>query len=263
MFKVQGKKLTTVHPKVTHHFFGRQGGVSKGIYNSLNAAYGSRDNKEYVNENLKRIAKTLNVPANKLMNLWQVHSKDCVYVSSDMALDEIREIKADGMVTDKAGIALGALSADCTSLLFAGTKADGSPVIGAAHSGWSGSLKGIGEAVVDNMISLGTQMDSIYVAIGPCIQQDSYEVSDSFKDPFLTRDAWAEDSFIPSVNKGHLMFDMPGYIAKRLKLKGIKHIEVTGHDTYAMEEEFFSYRRKTHRDESDYGRQISAIVIEE
>jgi len=171
--------------------------------------------------------------------------------------------QGDGLATDKVGLALGALSADCTPLLFAGVKANGAPVIGAAHSGWGGSLKGIGEAVIDKMISLECLLDSIYVAIGPCIQAQSYEVSDNFKDPFIVRDDWANDYFKPSAKQGYLMFDMPHYIAHRLRLKGVKHIEVTGQDTYTREDEYFSYRRKTHKNEPDYGRQIAAIVIKE
>lgn len=261
MFTVQSKKLTTAHSKVTHYFFGRQGGVSNGIYDSLNVGAGSDDAPENIQANKAIIAKTMNVTPENLITLYQVHSADCLIINAPLDPTQPKP-QADGMVTDKPGIALGALSADCTPLLFTGTKADGAPVIGAAHSGWGGSLKGIGEATIDKMLELETQLDSIYVAIGPCIQQTSYEVSDSFKVPFMERDVWAQDFFIPSPNAGHLMFDMAGYIAKRLALKGIKHIDVTGHDTYAMENEFFSYRRKTHRDEPDYGRQISCIVIE-
>ena len=261
MIIIKDKKIDAVHDTIRHGFFGKTGGVSQGVYESLNAAYGSKDDKKYVNENLKRIAESLGIVPDKLMNVWQVHSKDCVYVNSGMTLDEIREIKADAMVTDKPNVGLGALSADCTPILFSGLKADGAPVIGAAHSGWGGSLKGIGEATVDKMLALGARLDTIQAAIGPCIGPKSYEVSIGFEEPFLDRAPEDEHFFRESQRDGHLMFDMPGYVASRLAQHGVKNVTITGHDTYALEQDFFSYRRTTHNNEPDYCRQISVIAI--
>jgi YfiH family protein len=153
------------------------------------------------------------------------------------------------------------LSADCTPILFVGLKPDGTPVIGAAHSGWGGSLKGVGEATIDKMVELGAELDSIQASIGPCIGPKSYEVSIGFEEPFLERDPADEHFFREAQKVGHLMFDMPGYVASRLARHGVKNVTITGHDTYTMQDEFFSYRRKTHNNEPDYGRQISAIVI--
>ena len=192
---IKDDKLNAVHPSLRHGFFGREGGVSEGVYKSLNAAYGSKDNKAHINENLRRIAEHFSTSPDKLMNLWQVHSRDCVYVTSNMSLEELREIKADAFVTDQLGIALGLLTADCTPILFAGTKIDGSPVIGAAHSGWGGSLKGIGEETIDKMLALGAQLDSIQATIGPCIGPKSYEVSVGFETPFLERNPEDEHFF--------------------------------------------------------------------
>ena len=260
MISIKSKLLETVHPNVRHGFFGRKGGVSEGIYAGLNVGVGSDDNLDHVQQNRNIVARDMGVDEAHLITVWQVHSAVCLVIDAPVMTGKDRP-QADGLVTDKAGLALGALSADCTPLLFVGKKADGAPVIGAAHSGWGGSLKGIGEAVIDKMLSIGTQLDSIHVGIGPCIAKESYEVSTNFKDPFLARDAWAQDYFTPSTNQGHLMFDMAGYIAHRLRLKGVKHIENTGQDTYALEDKYYSYRRKTHKSEPDYGRQISCIKI--
>ncbi len=262
MIIIKDKKLDAVHNSIAHGFFGRQGGVSTGVYGSLNCGPGSNDTPEAVRHNRTLVANSLNVSLDNVTSLWQVHSPDCIIIDEPMAEGDSLP-KADGMVTDKSGLALGILTADCGPLLFAGKKADGAPVIGAAHSGWDGSLKGIAESTIDKMLELGAEMESIRATIGPCIGPKSYEVSIGFEKPFLERNPEDEHFFREARKEGHLMFDMPGYVASRLAAHGVKQVTITGHDTFAMKDEFFSYRRTTHAGEPDYGRQISAIAIKE
>lgn len=243
--------------KAQHGFFTRMGGVSDGIYKSLNCGPGSNDEPERVQENRICVAEELGVEPQNLLSLYQVHGAECLYVTE--AFDE--KPQADALVTDQAGLALGILTADCGPVLFYGQKSDGSPVIGAAHAGWGGALKGVLGATVEVMQKQGAIIESVRAALGPCIGPASYEVSDDFADPFLEQDEANEHFFKSGQREGHLMFDLGGYIAKRLSEAGVRHVSISGMDTYADEKRFFSYRRSTHRHEADYGRQISAIVI--
>lgn len=260
MIIIKDQKLNSTSDQIQHGFFGRQGGVSAGIYDSLNCGVGSNDDPDAVAENRGRVAKALGVEADKLVTVWQVHSPDCLIIDELSALGEKRP-KADALATDRAGLALGVLTADCGCILFVGEKADGSPVIGAAHAGWRGALGGVLEDTVTKMQSLGAVLETIRAAVGPCIGPKSYEVSIGFQEPFLEHNPHAEHFFREAQKAGHLMFDLPGYIASRLGQAGLRQVTITGHDTFAQEEEFFSYRRTTYKSEPDYGRQISAIVI--
>jgi YfiH family protein len=261
MIIIDDKKLDAVHESIQHGFFGKTGGVSSGIYESLNCGIGSHDTPEDIAQNKAIVAQHFGLEFGNLHNVHQVHSADCVVVTADATPEDTKQHQADAMVTDQKDIILGVLTADCTPILLAGLKADGAPVIGAAHSGWGGSLKGIGEATVDKMLGLGADINSIQATIGPCIGPKSYEVSIGFEEPFLAREPADEHFFREAQKAGHLMFDMPGYVAARLARYGVKNVTITGHDTYALKEGFFSYRRKTHNNEPDYGRQISTIVI--
>jgi hypothetical protein len=254
------KKLDCGSGKIRHGFFGRLGGVSEGIYSSLNCGPGSGDDTNKVQENRRLVAGYFGQDVENLVTVWQVHSPDCLIVDGPVGEGEERP-KADAMATDKAGLVLGVLTADCGPVLLAGEKSDGSPVIGAAHAGWGGALKGVTDDTVAKMIELGAKIDSIRAAVGPCIGPKSYEVSVGFEKPFLDRDQADEHFFREARKEGHLMFDLPGYIANRLAQVGIGQVTITGQDTCALEEEYFSYRRKCHNDEPDYGRQISAICI--
>lgn len=261
MIIIQDEKLNgSSAGKIQHGFFGRQGGVSKGIYSNLNCGVGSNDDPKSVQENRARVAGKLSVELKNLITLWQVHSSDCLIIDKPVGQGDERP-KADALVTDKAGLALGVLTADCGPILFAGEKPDGSPVIGAAHAGWGGALKGVLESTVERMQELGAELDTIRATVGPCIGPKSYEVSVGFETPFLERNPEDEHFFREAQKSGHLMFDLPGYIASRLAQAGLKQVTITGDDTFAEPELFFSYRRSTHRKEADYGRQISAIVI--
>lgn len=244
---------------VFHGFFGRQGGVSKDVYNGLNCGRGSDDAPENVKANLAAIAAKIGVKPDHILTLHQVHGKECA-VARDIWDIENRP-QADASVTDRAGIALGILTADCAPVLFQGKKVDGSPVIGAAHAGWKGAIGGTLDSTVEAMIALGALKESIKACIGPCIAQVSYEVTEDFFAPFEAEDPDNERFFMAAQRAGHLMFDLAGYCANRLAKAGLKNVYIKDLDTYFNEEDFFSYRRATHRAEKDYGRQISLIFI--
>lgn len=244
---------------VAHGFFTRTGGVSAGLYYSLNGGPGSDDTPALVHENRRRVAAHLGTQADHLITLWQEHGDECLPVSGPVAEGAARP-KGDALVTDRPGVALGVLSADCAPILFYGEKSDGAPVIGAAHAGWGGALKGVQIAAARRMLELGARLESLCAVIGPCIGQASYEVSEAFADPFLEQDE-ANERFFMAGKPGHLQFDLAGYNAARLALAGVGEVVITGEDTYSDEARFFSYRRAIHRGEPDYGRQISAIVI--
>jgi hypothetical protein len=238
-------------------FFGRGGGVSTGIYESLNCGPGTDDDPGNVAENRRRVAEAAGVKPENLLSLYQVHGNKCLVIDEPFSLDN--RPQADAMVTDKKGIALSILTADCTPVLLQG-KSPGGPVIGAAHAGWGGALKGVLEATVGEMEKLGAGRKSITASIGPCIDAGSYEVQDEFAEPFIAQDESNRDFFIPG-RKGHLQFDLSACCIKRLADAGVGKIFLTGIDTYKNEREYFSYRRSVHNNDPDYGRQISVIAI--
>ncbi len=240
---------------VTHGFFDRTGGVSGGIYASLNTGLGSNDKREDVLENRRRVAGTMAVAPEALLTLYQVHSPDVIHVR---APGDSQGVKADAMVTTTPGLALGVLSADCAPVLFADADAG---VIGAAHSGWGGAIRGVLEATVEAMVGLGARREAIRAVIGPCIAQASYEVGPEFLERFVTADAANARHFVPSSRQGHHMFDLPGYALMRLRAAGLAEPVWLGLDTCADDARFFSYRRSVLRAEGDYGRQISAIAL--
>jgi YfiH family protein len=242
--------------RVRHGFFTRAGGVSDGIYRGLNVGLGSEDRRHSVLENRRRVASWLGVPADRLCTLHQVHSPRVEIVTAPPG--EARP-QADAMVTDRPGLALGVLAADCGPVLFADGEAG---IVGAAHAGWQGALDGVLEATVDAMESLGARRARIVAVLGPSISQASYEVGPEFVERFAASGADAVRWFAPSARPGHAMFDLNGYTVDRLARAGVL-ASALGRCTYAEEDLFFSYRRKTHRGEPDYGRQVSAIVLED
>ncbi|URW75337.1 peptidoglycan editing factor PgeF [Sphingomonas donggukensis] len=239
---------------IPHGFLGRTGGVSTGAYASLNTGIGSHDDPALVAENRRRAVEAV-VPGARLVGLYQVHGADCVTVLEPFA-DGIRP-QADALVTDRPGLALGILTADCAPVLFADPAAG---VIGAAHAGWKGALAGVTDTTLLAMEALGARRDRIVAAIGPCIAQGSYEVDAAFRARFIADQAEA-DRFFADGAAGHAHFDLPGYVAHRLARGGVRTVAITGADTYADEARFFSYRRATHRGEGDAGRQISIIGL--
>ncbi|MEM7226715.1 MAG: peptidoglycan editing factor PgeF [Pseudomonadota bacterium] len=244
-------------PRVRHGFFTRQGGVSGGLYSSLNCGFGSGDRAEHVEENRARAMAQLAAAPNSLVTVYQIHSDQVAVVESPWARDQAP--KADGLATKRPGVTLGILTADCVPVLFAEPEAG---VIGGAHAGWRGALDGILEAVVTAMERLGANRQSISAGIGPCIAKASYEVGPEFPDPFLAQSAENSDFFATAERSGHFMFDLEGYVARRLSAAGIGSVEAAACDTCADEARFFSYRRACKTGETDYGRGLSAITLE-
>jgi YfiH family protein len=239
-----------------HAFFTREGGVSQGIYASLNAGIGSQDDPAHVAENRRRMAEAMGVAPANFLSLYQVHSPDAVI--ADGPWDAASRPRADAIVTRTPGLAIGVTAADCGPVLFADPRAR---VIGAAHAGWKGALTGVLEKTVDAMETLGSRRSDISVAIGPLIRQRSYEVGAEFVARFMETDRAYTAFFIPSERDGHAMFDLGGFIRMRLEHAGVETIDDTGIDTYS-DERFFSYRRSVHRKEPDFGRHVHAIVLE-
>jgi polyphenol oxidase len=239
-----------------HAFFTRQGGVSEGAYRSLNCGFGSGDAAESVAQNREIAMRHLRLSADRLVTCHQIHSVVAIAVEKPW-LPEAAP-RADGMATQVAGIALGILTADCAPILFHDPTAG---VIGAAHGGWRGALGGIAEATLAQMEAIGAERSRIRAAIGPCIGQGSYEVGPEFPQPFVAEDPASVSFFTPAPRAGHFMFDLPGYIERRLVRAGVAMVERAIHDTAAEEESFFSYRRSCLRGESVYGRGLSAIAL--
>ena len=243
--------------RVRHAFFSRQGGVSKGIFASLNCGFGSGDNPDHIAANRANAMSRLDLSGAELLTLYQIHSATTVVVDAAWKPGEAPE--ADAAVTKVSGLALGILTADCAPVLMADAAAG---VIGAAHAGWKGALAGVVDATVEAMVGLGAMKENIQAAIGPCIQQASYEVGAEFRDRFLVGDAANHDFFIAAVRGGHFMFDLPAYLGLTLDRLGVAY-ETVGLDTCSDEDRFFSYRRATQRREKDYGRGLATIVLSE
>jgi YfiH family protein len=240
---------------IVHGFFGRRGGASQSIFASLNCGPGSGDARADVIENRRRVAEALGAGA-QLITLYQIHSPNVATVAAPWNIGEGPQ--ADAMVTNAPDVALGILTADCAPVLFADADAG---VIGAAHAGWKGALGGITDSTLQAMEALGARRQRIVTAIGPCISQTNYEVGPEFRDKFAEIDSRNARFFSPSDRVHHFRFDLEGYIRERLQAAQIGSIECLSTCTYASEADFFSFRRATHRDEKDYGRQVSAIVL--
>jgi polyphenol oxidase len=248
--------LLSAIPGLRHAFFTRDGGVSDGIYNSLNGGIGSNDDPANVAENRSRMAEQMGVTPEYFLSVHQTHSPDVV-VTSGPWRGASRPL-ADAIVTRSEGLAIGATAADCGAILLVDPNAR---VIGAAHAGWKGALTGIVESTVDAMEKLGAERSGIVAAIGPLIRQHSYEVGAEFVDRFVEADAENALFFLPAAREGHAMFDLAGFVRMRLKNAGVLMIDDIGADTYS-DERFYSYRRSVHRGEPDYGRHVHAIVLE-
>lgn len=239
---------------VRHSFFGRKGGLSTGVVAGLNCGRGAEDDPETVAKN-RRLAVDAILPGAHLASVYQIHSATCVTL--DEPWDEDDRPKADALVTNRPGIALGIVTADCAPVLLADHEAG---VIGAAHAGWRGAIGGVTDSTIAAMLKLGARVESIAAAVGPCIARASYEVDQGFFENFLKDDA-DNERFFSDGPAGKPHFDLEAYVAARLSAAGVRRIEAMGLDTYAREDEFFSYRRATHRDEPTYGRQISLIAL--
>jgi YfiH family protein len=237
---------------VKHGFFTRKGGVSTGLYESLNCGFSTADARESVQANRDRAVARLGLASDRLAAVQQVHSARAVVIGDDWGQGPLEQ--ADALATRRRGIALGVLGADCAPILLADAQAG---VIGAAHAGWRGALDGVTDSVVDAMIGLGAAPSRIVAAIGPCIAQASYEVGPEFPAPFLAQDA-ANAAFFADRH-----FDLPGYLKARLERRGLAVVIPSPADTLARPDLFFSHRRATHESGGVTGRQISAIALED
>jgi polyphenol oxidase len=251
-----GSPLLSAIPGLHHAFFTRDGGVSDGIYGSLNGGLGSNDDAAHVAENRRRMAEQMGVTPRHFLTLFQIHSPDVVVASAPW--EGASRPRADAIVTRTEGLAIGVTTADCGPILLVDPDAR---VIGAAHAGWKGALTGVVESTVDAMEKLGADRAGIVAAIGPLIRQHSYEVGGEFVERFVEADAENALFFIPAARAGHAMFDLAGFIRMRLENAGVLMIDDVGLDTYS-DERFFSYRRSVHRSEPDYGRHVHAIALE-
>jgi YfiH family protein len=244
--------------RIRHGFFTRGGGVSQGVYATLNGGVGSNDAPATVAENRARMAAALGVAPDHFLTAYQIHSPDVVVADKPWAPEN--RPRADAIVTRTPGLAIGVSTADCGPLLFADSEAR---VIGAAHAGWRGAFTGVIEAVLAAMEKLGADRSRIVAALGPTIRQPNYEVGPEFVERFLAADRDNARFFAPSERAAHAMFDLPGYIAARIQRAGILQFEDLGLCTYAEPDRFFSYRRTTKNGEPDYGRHVNAIALEE
>ena len=251
---LQARSLSAL-PGIRHGFFTRDGGVSEGVYATLNGGTGSDDRPANVSENRTRMAKALAVAPERFITAYQIHSADVIV--AEQPWDQANRPRADAIVTREPALAIGISTADCGPVLFADGQAR---VIGAAHAGWRGALSGVLEATLAAMEKLGAARGRIVAASGPMIRQPSYEVGPDLVERFVAADRGNARFFAPG-RPGHSMFDLPGYIAMRLERAGVAQVEDIGLCTYADPQRFFSYRRTTHRAEPDYGRHINAIAL--
>jgi polyphenol oxidase len=241
---------------VAHGFFTRRGGTSAGLFSSLNCGFGSGDDLDTVARNRALVADAIGVEPDRLLTLYQEHSPRVITVSKSWRRESAP--RADAMVTKEPAIALGALTADCAPVIFADGRAR---IIGIAHAGWKGALNGVTDATIGAMEELGADRASIVAAIGPAISAAVYEVGPEFHGRFVGADPANEAFFRPAPKPQHWLFDLPGYVLARLRRSGIGRAVDLALCTYDDEQRFFSYRRATHRNESHYGRLISAVAI--
>jgi polyphenol oxidase len=253
---LQATALAALSDRVRHGFFTRAGGVSDGIYDSLNGGLGSRDDAARVAENRARMAAALGVAPERFVTAYQVHSADVVVAQAPWSRADAP--RADAIVTCVPGLAVGVGTADCGPVLFADAQAG---VVGAAHAGWKGAVSGVLEATVVAMERLGATRAHIVAALGPTISQPNYEVGAEFVARFVRDDPGNAQFFSAAARDGHALFDLPGYIAAQLAAAGIGGFEDLGLCTYGDAAQFFSYRRATHRAEADYGRHVNAIAL--
>lgn len=248
-------KISSALLQRPHGFMTRQGGVSRGIYDSLNCGIGSGDEADNVRSNRQRVVEAVSGHTVPLLTPSQVHSPDAVIITD---ANRKERPEADALVTQLPNLMIGIVTADCVPVLLEDTANN---IVAAAHAGWKGTLAGIVKNTVNAMVSIGSQRTSIVAAVGPAIAQPSYEVGPEVLGAFQTDDsAWAS-YFVPSGKAEHYLFDLPGVVARQLELAGVEQVDNLGLDTYTLEDRFFSYRRATHRQEADYGRQLSAIML--
>ena len=236
---------------IKHGFFNNLGGVSSGIYKSLNCGIGSHDKQKNVKKNLKIVSKKIGLKK-KLILLHQLHSNKIFFVNKISK----KKLFGDGLITNARHLAIGILTADCAPILFFEPKKN---IIGAAHAGWKGAHKKIGEKMINYFKKKGSKLEDIFAVIGPCISQNNYEVKNDFRAKFLKQSLKNKKHF--KIIKNKIYFDLKGYIFKQLKDAGINNIEIIKKDTFNPKNNFFSARRSLKKKINDYGRNISIIMI--
>ena len=241
---------------VRHGFFTRQGGHSGGLFASLNCGFGSGDDKPTVARNRAEVGEQLGVDDDKLLTPWQWHSADVIV--ADAPWDALKPPKGDAIITTHPGLAISVLTADCAPILFADAERG---IVGVAHAGWKGALAGVSDATIMAMEENGARRERMTAIIGPTISQEAYEVGPDFAVQFIAEAADNADFFTPSPRPRHQMFDLPGYLRRRIARQGVGQVIDMALCTYSDEDRFYSFRRATHRNEPNYGRQISAIVL--
>ena len=241
---------------IRHAFFTREGGVSSGVYEGLNGGTGSNDKPEHIAENRARMAAAVGVTPENFLTAYQIHSPDVVV--AEKPWPQSQRPRADAIVTQVPGLAIGISTADCGPVLFADPQAR---VLGAAHAGWRGAFGGVIESTLAAMEKLGADRTRVVAAAGPMISQANYEVGQELVDRFLATEPANDRFFAPATRPGHAMFDLPGYVVARLQAAGVRHVENLAVCTYGNPAQFYSYRRSTHRAEPDYGRHINAIAL--
>ena len=247
---IKSKKLKKFN-NIKHGFFNNKGGVSSGIYKSLNCGIGSDDNKKDVLKNLKIVSEKIDINE-KLILLNQLHSNKIYFVNKIPK----KKLSGDGLISNARNIAIGILTADCAPIFFFDPKKN---IIGAAHAGWKGAYKKIGKKMINYFIRKGSKLNNIFAVIGPCISQKNYEIKNDFKKKFLKQNPKNEKHF--KIIKNKIYFDLKGYIFRQLKNAGINNIEIIKKDTFNPKNNFFSARRSLKKKINDYGRNISIIMI--
>ena len=238
----------------SHGFFTRKGGQSKGVYKGLNCGLGSRDDAKTILSNRNLVAQHMGTSLDNIVGVHQIHSVEAIICNGTFKTSP----KADALVTNTRGLLLSVLTADCQPVIFADRE---NSVIGIAHAGWRGALNGILNSTINKMESLGAKRNQISAVIGPCISQSAYEVGLDFFEKFTSSNKKNKDYFAYSFDTKKYHFDLPNFSLNLLKDEGISSIEWTGHCTYSDPKKFFSYRRSCHKNEPDYGRLISAIML--
>ncbi len=251
---ITSKKLLK-HKKVSHGFFNKNGGVSNGIYKSLNCGFGSKDKKNKIIENLKIVKKKIGNTSKNIFLLHQVHSNKFIFINKNFKLKK-KKIKADAVITDQQKLPIAVLTADCVPILLYDNKKN---IIGAIHAGWKGAFKGIIKNVINFMVKKGCKKKNIIAAIGPCISLNNYNVKANFKKEFLKKDRKNRNFF--SNKKNMIYFDLPNYVKTQLKLNKITNIDMKNIDTFTKKNNFFSARQALRSKHDDYGRNISIIMI--
>ena len=249
-------KLLKKYSKVSHGFFNKIGGVSKGIYKSLNCGLGSKDKPIYVNKNLSIACKAIGAKRRNLILLNQIHSNKFHLIKEQKKNYKKRRIIGDALITKKKKIALGILTADCIPVFIYDPTRN---IIAAIHSGWKGSFKGISEKVIKKLKKLGSKTINLKVVIGPCISKNNYEIKDDFLKKFKKKDK--KNKLYFKKRKNRKFFDMTKYVVDNIKSEGIKEIEIIKKDTFPENNNFFSARRALKKNENDYGRNISIIML--